>query len=123
MIYVAYLDEFGHVGPYVGRFDPRHNASPVFGFAGFIMPAEAARGFGTWVFKRKGELFARPMAQSPKHPATWERKGSELFRAKAVQRKRNVRELPGRMFREIRRLGGKVFYVGLQKTATPGSTG
>ena len=119
VIYVAYLDEFGHVGPYIGRSDPRHNTSPVFGFAGFIMPAEAVRGFGTWFFKRKAELFARPMTQSPKHPATWERKGSQLFRAAAVQSKRNVREIPGRMFREIDRLKGKVFYVGIQKTASP----
>ena len=44
VIYVAYLDEFGHVGPYIGRSDPRHNTSPVFGFAGFILPAEAVRG-------------------------------------------------------------------------------
>ena len=33
MIYIAYLDEFGHVGPYISRSDPRHNDSPVFGFA------------------------------------------------------------------------------------------
>ena len=119
VIYVAYLDEFGHVGPYVARSDSRHKASPVFGFAGYIMPAEAVRGFGTWFFKRKGELFARQMALSPKHPATWERKGSELFRAVAVRNNRNVRDLPGRLFREISRVGGRVFYVGIQKTASP----
>ncbi len=119
MIYAAYLDEFGHVGPYIGRSHPQYNTSPVFGFAGFIMPAEAVRGFGTWFFKRKAELFARQIAQSPKHPATWERKGSELFRAAAVRSKRNVREIPGRLFREIRRLKGNVFYVGIQKTASP----
>ena len=119
VIYVAYLDEFGHVGPYVARSDSRYNTSPVFGFAGYIMPAEAVRGFGTWVFRRKGELFARPIERSPKHPATWERKGSELFSAAAVRRNRNVRNLPGRLFREIGRVGGKVFYVGIQKTASP----
>ena len=119
MIYVAYLDEFGHVGPYLARSDRQHNTSPVFGFAGFIMPANAVRGFGTWVFKRKGELFARPIARSLKHPATWERKGSELFRAASVRNNRNVRNLPGRLFREVRRGGGRVFYVGIQKTASP----
>ena len=40
MTYIAYLDEFGHVGPYVSRADARHNDSPVFGLAGFIMPVE-----------------------------------------------------------------------------------
>ena len=47
LIYIAYLDEFGHVGPYVARSDLRHNDSPVFGFAGFIMPASEVRDFGT----------------------------------------------------------------------------
>jgi len=29
--YLAYLDEFGHIGHYVSREDPKHNDSPVFG--------------------------------------------------------------------------------------------
>ena len=33
--YFAYLDEFGHIGPYVNREHPRYNDSPVFGLAGF----------------------------------------------------------------------------------------
>ena len=37
MTYFAYLDEFGHIGPYVSRQDPRHNDSPVFGLAGFVL--------------------------------------------------------------------------------------
>ena len=49
LIHIAYLDEFGHVGPYAARSDPHHNTSPVFGFAGFIMPADEVRGFGTVV--------------------------------------------------------------------------
>ncbi len=56
MIHIAYLDEFGHVVPYVSRGDPRHNDSPVFGFAGFLVPAEEVRAFGTWFFQRKCEL-------------------------------------------------------------------
>ena len=48
MTYFAYLDEFGHIGPYVSRQDPRHNDSPVFGLAGFVLPSEQVRGFGTW---------------------------------------------------------------------------
>ena len=35
--YFAYLDEFGHIGPYVSRADARHNGSPVFGLAGTII--------------------------------------------------------------------------------------
>ena len=51
--YLAYLDEFGHIGPYVSKDDPKHRTSPVFGFAGFVLPAEEVRGFGTWFFQRK----------------------------------------------------------------------
>ena len=55
MIHIAHLDEFGHVGPHVSGGDPRHNDSPVFGFAGFLMPEEEVRAFGTWFFQRKCE--------------------------------------------------------------------
>ena len=52
MTYFAYLDEFGHIGPYVSRADPRYKDSPVFGLAGFVRPAAEVRGFGTWFFQR-----------------------------------------------------------------------
>ena len=42
--YFAYLDEFGHIGPYLGRHHPRHNDSPVFGFAGLVLPVNDAHG-------------------------------------------------------------------------------
>lgn len=38
MLYFAYLDEFGHIGPYVARDDPAYNDSPVFGLGGMILP-------------------------------------------------------------------------------------
>lgn len=38
MTYIAYLDEFG--------------------LAGFVLPIEEVRGFGTWFFQRKCELLA-----------------------------------------------------------------
>lgn len=34
----AYLDEFGHNGPYISRDHKQYNTSPVFGLAGFLMP-------------------------------------------------------------------------------------
>ena len=64
MTYFAYLDEFGHIGPYVSRQDPRHNDSPVFGLAGFVLPSEQVRGFGTWFFQRKCELLAFEIERS-----------------------------------------------------------
>ena len=38
LLYFAYLDEFGHIGPYIARDDPKHNDSPVFGLGGMILP-------------------------------------------------------------------------------------
>jgi hypothetical protein len=39
VLYIAYLDEFGHIGPYVSRDDPVHRTSPVFGLGGIVLPA------------------------------------------------------------------------------------
>ena len=78
--FFAYLDEFGHIGPYVSRGDPRYKESPVFGLAGFVLPAEAVRGFGTWFFQRKCELLAFEIARSGEHPALWEKKGASRSR-------------------------------------------
>ena len=119
MTYFAYLDEFGHVGPYVSRTDPHHNDSPVFGLAGFVLPVGEVRGFGTWFFQRKCELLGPDIQQSSKHPAQWEKKGSRLFTVTKVRRYRRVRMMADRLFNKIERLGGFVFYVGVRKTASP----
>ena len=121
MTLFAYLDEFGHVGPYVGRQDPRYKESPVFGFAGFVLPAEAVRGFGTWFFQRKCELLAIEIERSGEHPALWEKKGASLYTVTNVTRYPELCRFTNRLFNKIERLGGFVFYVGVRKTAAPGS--
>lgn len=119
MTYIAYLDEFGHVGPYVAREDPKHNDSPVFGLAGFIMPAERVRGFGTWFFQRKCDLLDFEIGRSGKHPAVWEKKGSSLYTVTNVTRYPELRRTTFRMLSQINSLGGRIFYYGIRKTATP----
>ena len=121
MTYIAYLDEFGHVGPYVARNDPRHNDSPVFGLAGFVMPADRVRGFGTWFFQRKCELLDFEIRRSGQHPAVWEKKGSSLYTVRNIQRYPELRRTTYRLLRKIQRLGGAVFYVGIRKTSDPAS--
>ena len=71
MTYFAYLDEFGHVGPYVSRTDPRHNDSPVFGFAGLVLPVNEVRGFGTWFFRRKCALLRFELERSASAAVSW----------------------------------------------------
>lgn len=119
MIYLAYLDEFGHVGPYVSRSDRRHNDSPVFGFAGFLMPVAEVRAFGTRFFQRKHEVLAFEIRRSGKHPAVWEKKGASLYRAANLSRYRGLRKLTGRLLTRIERAGGHVFYAGIRKTSSP----
>ena len=119
MTYIAYLDEFGHIGPYVQRCDPKHNSSPVFGLAGFVMPVDEVRGFGTWFFQRKCQLLGFEIKRSGKHPAVWEKKGSSLYTVENVERYPELRKLTNRLMNKIASVGGRVFYVGIRKTADP----
>jgi hypothetical protein len=75
MNYIAYLDEFGHIGPYASRSDAHYNSSPVFGLAGIVLPVDQVRPFGTWFFQLKCNLLAWEIARDGAHPATWEKKG------------------------------------------------
>ena len=119
MTYFAYLDEFGHIGPYVSRADPKYKGSPVFGLAGFVLPAAEVRGFGTWFFQRKCELLEFEITRSGEHPAVWEKKGASLFTVINVTRYRELRKFTNRLFNKIEKLGGFVFYVGIRKTRAP----
>ena len=119
LTYFAYLDEFGHIGPYVSKRHTRHNDSPVFGLAGFVMPSEHLRGFGTWFFQRKCQLLKFEIERSGQHPALWEKKGASLYTARNVSRYVELRKLTNRLFNKIASLDGFVFYVGIKKTARP----
>ena len=121
MTYIAYLDEFGHIGPYIARDDPRHNDSPVFGLAGFIMPLEVVRGFGTWFYQRKCDLLDFEIQRSGEHPAVWEKKGSSLYTVRNVTQYPELRQTTFRLLNKIQNLGGPVFYFGIRKTADPGN--
>ena len=119
MTFFAYLDEFGHVGPYISPIHPTYKESPVFGLAGFVLPSEEVRGFGTWFFQRKCQLLDFEITRSGEHPALWEKKGSRLYTAANVTKYVELRKLTNRLLNKIDTLGGFVFYVGLRKTAVP----
>ena len=119
MTYFAYLDEFGHIGPFISRTDPRYKDSPVFGLAGFVLPAAKVRGFGTWFYQRKCELLDFEIKRSGVHPAVWEKKGASLFTVTNVTKYRELRTLTNRLLNKLTTLGGFVFYVGIAKTSTP----
>ena len=119
MTYFAYLDEFGHDGLYVSKEDPKHKDSPVFGLAGFVLPSRHVREFGTWFFQRKCQLLKWEIHRSGKHPAKWEKKGSQLYTIRNVNRYPELRHFTNRLFNKINKLGGFVFYVGMHKTEPP----
>lgn len=118
MLYIVYLDEFGHIGPYISKNHPKHNDSPVFGVAGFILPATEVRSFGTWFFNRKRELLKWEIAESQEHPAKWEKKGSSLYTTKNIKKYPELRKFTNRFLNKIKNSNGHVFYVGIEKQRT-----
>lgn len=119
MLYLTYLDEFGHIGPYVGRSDPAHNDSPVFGLAGIVLPYHQVRPFSTWFFQLKCKLLKWEIDKSGQHAAVWEKKGSSLFTTKNIEKYGQVRRAANRVLNKIRNVGGFVFFVGVEKTEAP----
>jgi len=119
LTYIAYLDEFGHIGPYVSHSHPTFNDSPVFGLAGIVLPSDAVRSFGTWFFQRKCELLDFEIKRSGDHPATWEKKGSSLYTVQNVEKYPELRHFTNRFFNKICNVGGFIFYVGIKKTLPP----
>lgn len=116
---MVYLDEFGHIGPFVTRTDPTYKESPVFGLAGYVLPLDEVRNFGTWFYQLKCRLLEWEINRSGQHPADWEKKGSALYTVTNVTQYRELRKATNRLFNKIDNVGGKTFYVGLKKTHPP----
>ena len=114
MLYFAYLDEFGHIGPYVARDDPAYNDSPVFGLGGMILPYSSVRQFSTWFYQLKCNMLAWEIGQSGQHPATWSSTISAPFTSMNVEQYRYFRTAANRVLYDIRASVGQVFYVCLE---------
>ncbi|MGI0519410.1 DUF3800 domain-containing protein [Microbacterium maritypicum] len=76
---IAYLDEFGHIGPYVSKDHPRHKTHPAFGYAGFVLPVDSVRSFGGFFEFTKEKLLGPEIERAKAHPRRWEKKGSALL--------------------------------------------
>ncbi len=118
-MYIAFLDEFGHIGPFVSRTDPRFSQSPVFGLAGFIIPHHHARHIATWFFQAKNNLLTRELRSIKVHPATWEKKGTSLITTKNILKYYPLRKMIFRLISEIYRCGGRIIYYGRHKYQSP----
>lgn len=125
-LYIVYLDEFGHVGPYISDCHPQHNTHPVFGLGGFVLPASKVRSFSSFFFKLKQHLFgdfdipeARKKAENNGEHfqlSTWEKKGSKQY---SVANLKNFKSyLTSSTYRIINRItkdDGFLFFVGEAK--------
>src|SRR5664280_3805098 len=114
-IHFVYLDEFGHIGPFMGRTSPRYNESPVFGLAGIILPEHAIRPFATRFLKLKQHIFKKEIERSGTISAHWERHGSTIFTTKLLARYPHFRSTGFRLLNYIRDCGGKVFITAGRK--------
>lgn len=115
MMYFAYLDEFGHIGPYDGRAGRKHNESPVFGLAGIILPEQAIRPFATYFLQQKEQTFSHDLNSSGKMAAKWEKKGASFIRPKTMKQYVETRRVVHKVLKKIASLDGAVFYYGREK--------
>lgn len=118
MHYIAYLDEFGHIGPYISRDHSRYNTSPVFGLAGLLLPSDQVREFAIYFYKLKCNLLAWEIQnRNPDNlpPFRWEKKGSALYTARNIKAYKSLRDATQRLLRHLNSIGGYVVYKGVSK--------
>lgn len=72
---LAYIDEFGHIGPYISHEHAKFNNHPVFGYVGFIIPAQNVRLLGGTFEFLKEKLLSYEIEKAGAHPRRWEKKG------------------------------------------------
>lgn len=120
---LAYIDEIGETGAFVARDHPRFNTSPAFGYAGVILPADAARQFGAIFADEKRRVFKTEIEAAAEHPGRWERKGASIFRPDTLVRyAQQIRVFNG-LVCSVRRIGGSLFYYADEKPlGTPKQT-
>ncbi|MGV0879312.1 DUF3800 domain-containing protein [Martelella sp. FLE1502] len=115
-LHVVFLDEFGHIGPFVSRTHPNFKTSPVFGMAGFMIDSSNVRARSTWFHKLKSDVFASEISESGKHPGQWEKKGNQIFTSARAYR---TKRLGFALINEIKSNGGKIIYQGIEKYTDP----
>ncbi len=117
-LYCVYIDEFGHVGPFVSRDHPRYNTSPIFGLGGILVPSEEVRNLGEFFLAHKARFLGQEMrAHGVTDPLTWEKKGSALYTAQNYTKyRRPLTDGTRRLLNRLRDFGGRTLYLGQKKT-------
>lgn len=118
---IAYIDEVGEAGPFVSKNHPKCNTSPVFGYAGFIVPEEHVHALSRDVALTKQRFYSLlcgdKQEEREQYTPTWERKGAELLSKHAMGRagRREVIALRALLSRISGTYGGKLFYFVREK--------
>ncbi|WP_237225184.1 DUF3800 domain-containing protein [Rothia nasisuis] len=118
---LAYIDEIGEPGAFIARDHPKYNTSPGFGYAGFVIPEEHAREFGSIFTQQKRNRFkGKAQEQDIKY---LEVKGSELFRGDTPNLHPEHLRFFCSLVNELRSFGGHLFYyVDEKELGTPKQT-
>jgi hypothetical protein len=111
---VAYIDEFGHEGPYISPTHPKFNQHPVFGYAGMILPASNARAFGAY-FKRQRNTLFKALVDASDTPDQFEKKGNEYFSTGSIEKFPSHARVYRSLLNTLYALGGCLFYFGFEK--------
>lgn len=112
---VAYLDEFGHVGPYISTMHKKFKDHPLFGYAGIVLPEDAIRPFGAKFEQVKARQFRSEIVKTGKHPRRWEKKGAEMFTTGAYNKYPERVDFISDLADYMMRLGGRIFFYGEEK--------
>lgn len=123
--YAVYLDEFGHIGPYISHNHPQHKTHPVFGLGGFVIPLDKVRHFSSFFFNLKKGILNFDIKQARDNAiregkifqlSTWEKKGSQLYSVKNLEKYKNLLTgVTNKIVKEITKNNGFLFYVGEEK--------
>lgn len=115
---VAYIDEFGHEGPFVSPEHRKYHQHPAFGYAGMILPAEHARTFGAY-FKRQRNTLFRTLVDASPTPSQFEKKGNEYFSTGSIDSYPQHVRVFRALVEKLSSLGGVLFYHGHEKQLGP----
>ena len=119
---IAYIDEVGEPGAFVSYDHAKFKTSPVFGYAGFVIPEERVHDFSRQVTQTKREFFSF-LHPTENYIPTWEGKGAELFQKGAMERTKGRREILALrdLLEKLPSAGGSLFYFVREKAiGTPG---
>lgn len=121
---IAYLDEFGHVGPYIAPDHRKFFHNPVFGYAGIVVPSTAVRAFGARFERVKEREFRSEIHASGRHPRRWEKKGAEIFTTGSYERYPERVDFITDLAEYATRLGGRLFFYGeVKPLGSPAESG